>query len=596
ALQAFEQALARVPDHVRALRGLPRALERLGRLDEAVAAWQRAARSLPADERGEATSAVGALLSGPLADPERALLHYQTAAEQDPGDPRWLDAAFELLIRLGRHAAAAALGPRRLERVRDPARRAAIAAEIGRLHLDPLHAPGDARAWLERAVADGIEDGDVHLALAEAASRTGDAAGRTEHLERAMELGAEIPAWSELDLDGAGGAPTLDVLRRSADERPDDGAALDALATALAARGEHAEQVAVLERRAALASIEPAERAELWFEIGEIRAERLRDFVSAAEAYRLAIATDPERGLGSDALEGVLRALGRLGELAGAFEPLLSAAAPARRAALLCRLGHCALECGDVADAIARFEAALDAGPGSARALAGLARAADAATDAPLRLRAWARESASCEPERLAQLGRDALALALASDAPDAALAVVARWAERAPSRESYEALAAALEEAGRTEELADALAALDPHLTGSARAANRRRLGYLHAAEGRSEEAAAAWREALRHDPDDLASFEALAAAYAEAECDADLCALVEARDGAAIPSPRVAALYGCALERLGRVDDALVALGDGAARGGASDEALAAFERVARRAGAPAALVEAL
>lgn len=561
AVRAFERALALAPGDARGLAGYARALERVGRAADAVEAWQAALPSLPAAGREAA-----------------------------------LDALFSLLVQLERFESAVALADERMAAAATPRRRADVANEVGRLYLDRLGDPAAARHWFERA-AEGSDDGSVYLALAEAAGRSGDPASRTYYLERAMELGAEIPAWSDLGLeDAAGDAVSLDPLRRAVAERPDDGDALEALAAVLAARGEHRERVELLARRAELEDVEPAERAELWFEIGEIRREQLHDAAGAAEAYARALVAHPERALGSDALEATLRELDRLEELAPAFEPVLAAAPPARRVALECRLAAVDLERGDPVAAAARFRAALALDPASARARAGLARAADAAGDDAALFAAWLGEASDCDAVRLAALGREALRRALACDEPELALPILRLWVERAPGREARDALATLLGETGRSDELAAVLHALDADLTGPERAASRRRLGYLHAAEGRGEEAIAAWREALRWDPSDLASLDALAGALAEAGRDADLIALGDAR-GAELPrSPRTDALLAFALERAGRIDEAAARLPSVAASAATDEETLAACERIARASGATALLADVL
>jgi len=596
AIQSFERALDFRADEPRALAGLARGLESAGRLNEAVAAWERAATRRSGAARSDAIRALGALLAGPLADGERALQHFQRACDEEPGAAEWLEALFALLVKLERFEAAAALGARRLDCNTDPGQRVAIALETGRIHLDRLAAPAEARVWFERA-AESSQDGTAHLALAEAAGRLGDAGDRAYHLERAMELGAEIPAWSDLGLgDPSDTAASLEAVRSAASERPDDANALEALAAALAESGRHAERIEVLERRAALPATEADERAELWLEIGEIHEHQLDDAHAAALAYRHALEADPERALGDGALETVLRRIDRLGELADALAPAIAAAAPPRRSALLCRLGAIDLERGDDTAAAERFALALRSDPNSARARSGLLRAAEAIGDDKTIFDLYAREATRCDLERLAELGREALRRSATSDDPDAAVLVVQRWAERAGTREAQEALVALFEESGRTEELVAALEQLDGALDGAERAANRRRLGYLHAAEGRLDDAIDAWREALRHDAGDLASLEALAEALVESHREGELLALCDALGDDVLLAPHVEVLRARALERAGRLSEAAARFRALRAAGAVDDESLAGLERTARALGDPASLSDAL
>lgn len=592
-VDAFERALGATPDEPRALANMADALERAGRADAAAATWERLIAATTGAGRDAAVEALARLSAGPLGDPDRALALLRHESESTPSEARWIEARFALLRDLGRHAEAVALGPERIARCNDPRTRAAIALEIGRLHLDVLGAPREAREWLERAT-EASEDGAAFLALAEAAGRTGDASSRTYYLERAMELGAEIPAWSDLGLDD--GATDLGALRQRVEERPGDADAVESLAAALAARGEDRERVAVLSRHAEHGALDPAERAELWLEIGEIHGDRLHDATAAAAAYRRAIAVDPERALGADALETSLRHLGRLHELADAFAPILEVASPARRVSFLCRLGAADLERSDPGAAAAHFEAALAIDPDSERAHDGVRRVADAGGDDASLLALWVREAGSAPLDRLATWGAEALARALRSGDPERALPVVEQWSTRADTREAHEARITLLEECGRTEELARALDALAPHLEAPARAGNRRRLGYLHAAEGRSDAAIAAWREALALDPADLASLGAVAEALAEGTRDAELIELYEAHRATAIHAPHVDTLYALALARVGRHADAAQRLATLVASGAADAAALAAFEDNARIRGDDAALADAL
>ena len=584
AIVSFEAALALTPDAPHALLGLARAYESAGRLNQAVEAWERATERCIGADRSVAIRALGEVLIGALGDGERALQHFQRACEEEPQNAEWLDALFAVLLKLERFEAAAALGSRRIESSADSARRATVAIEIGRIHLDRLAAPAEARGWFTRAV-EWCNDGTAHLAIAEAAARLGDDGDCAYHLERAMELGAEIPAWSNRGFgDPNETAASLDTLRQIAASRPDDADALESLAAALGESGHHAERIEVLERRAALAATEAAERAELWLEIGEIHDRQRGDAAAAAQAYRLAIDADPERALGEDALETVLRRAGRLDELGAALAGAIEAAAPARRAAMLCRLGAIDLERADAASALERFALALRADPKSERARSGLLRAAEATGDDKTLFDLYAREATRCDLDRLAELGREALRRSATSDDPDAAVLVVQRWAERSGSRESQEALVALFEETGRTEELVGALEQLETRLDGGERAANRRRLGYLHAAEGRLEDAIGAWREALRHDAGDLASLEALAEALAESQRDTELLALCDAHGSDGLLAPHVELLRAGALERAGRVPEAALRYRALHAAGVVDDESLAGLERTAR------------
>ncbi|HEY8495261.1 MAG TPA: tetratricopeptide repeat protein, partial [Myxococcota bacterium] len=258
AVEAFEQALAADAGSRRAWLGIGEALEAAGRIEDAVERWEQALSFALRDGREQviAWRRLGRLLGETLGDPARALAVYETAHRAAPEEPEWLEAMAGALRALGRVDALVSLAERRLAAAPDARARAAVALDTGRTLLARGGDPRAARAWLERAV-ELCESGEAHLALAEAAGRAGDAAGRTWHLERAMELGAEIPSWSELGLGGeppeAPSASSLDGLRRAVAERPDDPDALAALESALEAGPHELERVELLERLVALA-------------------------------------------------------------------------------------------------------------------------------------------------------------------------------------------------------------------------------------------------------------------------------------------------------------------------------------------------------
>src|SRR5690606_35685697 len=235
-------------------------------------------------------------------------------------EAEWLEAMAGALRALGRGEALPALAERRLALAADAATRAAIALDTGRALLASGADPAAARHWLERA-AELREDGETHLALAEAAGRAGDARGRTWHLERAMELGAEIPSWSDLGLGGEAPEPPaaslLDRLRRAAADAPDDPDALAALADALEAGGHDLERVELLERMAALA-VEPAERIEHLLHLGALH-ETLDDLAAAAASYEMAFDADPAGERALAALDRTLRKLERREALAAHY-------------------------------------------------------------------------------------------------------------------------------------------------------------------------------------------------------------------------------------------------------------------------------------
>jgi tetratricopeptide (TPR) repeat protein len=607
AVQAFECARAADADSQRAWLGLGEALEADGRFEDAIECWQQALDGpLKAEsERATAQRALGRLLLDEQRDPAGALRVYEAAHAAFPEQEEWLESITEALRALGRDEEVVALADRRLRLARNPRARAAIALEAGRILLDVTNDPGGARSWLQRAADLRDEDGEIQLALAEAASRLGDTAGRTWHLERAMELGAEIPSWSDL---GLGGDPPdgpdearLAALRRKADERPANPETLAALADALAVGSHDQERAELLEQMAALATV-PAERQQHLLALGDLYETRLDDAAAAAASYRMAFDLDPAHPVAFAALERVLRKLERNEELALVLDRAAAAAPPARRAELLCAAAELGLARGaEPRSALERFEAALDADARYARAYAGAARAAARTGDEDALLSVLLREAGQAGAERLATLAPELLHRLDEAGRVEEAVPVLRRHVELAPTcRSALEALARTLEDLGDTEELSHVLGRLDALLTGADRGANQRRLGWLHAVEGRLEAAISAWRAAVRHDPSDAASLEALLDAFAETDRSEDALALLDALAERGIDATRgsrsVAMHRARALERGGRFAEAATAWRARHHEGDRSEELFEAWERCARRAGDAEALVDAL
>jgi tetratricopeptide (TPR) repeat protein len=90
ALDLYERALERAPDHLHALRGVAASLHLLGRHDDALAVYDEAIRRDP--EFGAAYANRG-ILNDRMGRHQEALLDYQRALLLDPGladGPHWL--------------------------------------------------------------------------------------------------------------------------------------------------------------------------------------------------------------------------------------------------------------------------------------------------------------------------------------------------------------------------------------------------------------------------------------------------------------------------------------------------------------------------
>lgn len=526
AIAQFEHALAEVPDQEDALVGLARALEELGRLPEAAETWQRVVERVRGPDRAPALVARARLLEA-LGRGDKAPELYRAALQEDPRHREAVDALAELAAAGERWEELASLLEQRFDLAAGAIRRAAIALDAGRLHLDRLGDLAAARRWFSRALELFPDDPSVHLALGEVERRAGRPDVQARHLERALDLAEDDDGSPEVLLQAArssaeSGDPeaALAQYRRAAQQVPESRAALDCLDQALVGAGRDAERVDVLERRAALADAQPEQQAAALVELGRIHDEHIGDLHAARDAYERARRAHPARPGLAAALDRVLVKLGDWEGRRRLLEDAVASAPAAEQPELYVTLGEMLFEReGDSAAASRAFDRALALEPGSPRALAGLARVAAASGDEDSLLRTYEREvSITRDRERLAALAREIVRVCEARGSPERALPSVEWWVRTAPGESApLQELARLQEELGRTDELVETLQRLDAVLSGPERAGVRRRLGFLHAAEGWTSQAIDAWFGALELDPNDPRVLEALGHALAE-------------------------------------------------------------------------------
>ncbi len=589
AVEAYEAVIRDEPRNATAFLGRARALEAAQLYEEAVRAWEEAIHSLEDEAQGEAYRSLLEFLRSREAGFNRAVEVCWRAHGERGGEAEWIEALAELLAKQGRWEELAALSEERLARASSPRGRAAIAVEVGNLFAERFDDCVAARRWFARA-AEWYESSELHLALADLAARESDESARASHLTRAMELGGELPSSVPAPAGGIAEAvdasPSLVALRERAQANPEDTRVVKALCEALETQGRYAELVTWLERRVALAHDRSDERAQLLERIGEIRERELDDRDGAEDAYQMCFTIDPSRATVVAALRRVLDRVERAPELAEILERAAEAADPEARVALWVALGELRLGVSQIDEALSAFHKALELEPEDPAALTGLRAAAERCEDAASRLRALESEVAIADAERMATIAPEIARLCRERDQIERALPALRRFAQSdATGRDALELLADTLADAGHTDELVLTLEELDGRLEGAARACNRRRLGYLHAAEGRPELAIQAWRGALEADPKNPGAAEALVEAVAEYGRPAEL---LEVLDKFWRPpetrSCRVALLHANALEAVGDLQPALAAYRELWQAHPNEAEAQAGCERVAR------------
>jgi tetratricopeptide (TPR) repeat protein len=247
--------------------------------------------------------------------------------------------------------------------------RGALGAAGAALRACPSHT--EARDRCERLAAASGAEGELFEILTAAAARASEAG-----LERSLRLRAAQVAEERLGkLEDA-----QRELERCRALVPGDPQVLAAL-TRLALWAERWREAAELLSARALAA-EPAERAALWAERGDVLLSHGEDPAGAAESFREALGTLPAGVAANDPgrielLQRLAGALDRAGD-APALEKVLEelsglARDPAEQAKLALRRGRLLQgQLGDRKGALEHFRAALAARPGDAEAVAGL--------------------------------------------------------------------------------------------------------------------------------------------------------------------------------------------------------------------------------
>ncbi len=327
ALNAFREAVERVPDHPAARQALIELLDRdatrEGALDvleplaeargddqELIALYER--RLELRDDRAERAHwlrKIAEVSSERLDDPSRAVAALGRALREDPSPGAALDdleriASAGGLSGSGAQEIEAALGGAEPDAARELALRAA------RLY-EEAGDPAAAERLYRRVLEQDPENTDALQALEGLYRAARDAVRLAEVLQRraAVDLDPQLRRGRLLEAarlheargDIAVAVAALQTLR-AADE--EDVEALQELARLYEVLGQPRELDGVLAQQARLVE-DPAQRARLWARVGELRLGILDDADGAAEAYREALDGAPDDAMALSALEAI---------------------------------------------------------------------------------------------------------------------------------------------------------------------------------------------------------------------------------------------------------------------------------------------------
>jgi cellulose synthase operon protein C len=461
ASEAHEDALHALPGYAPSVRALER-LHAAGGRREARAQLLRAALADPASaDRAERLLTVARLAADGLGDAAAALEAADALGEAVPehpaalllelrlaGDPsRRVHARGGLTAVADAPSAAALLAAAAVDLRGAAGRRAALARAASLDPSDPALAPEEERR---------LREGGAPAALAAfCEARAGDASDRATRASWAVRAGE---AWERA------GAPdrALAAFQAALEASPSHLPALRAARALLARRGDWGGVRATLQVEGA-ALQDPHEAAAAWLEASAIAEARFADREGAAADCRHAAERDPASAAALARLEGLVAAAdGGAREVAALLEARARAERdPARASGAWLSAARAELRGGERDAALAALDRALEAAPGSARALelrarlrAEAGRSADALEDLEACLAAGGDAGA--------RVGLHLEAAALLHDAlgdPARALPHVEAALDLAPERaEALERLARIHRSVGRSAAAAAAL------------------------------------------------------------------------------------------------------------------------------------------
>jgi len=546
-----------------------------GDLEDALAAWLRAAESMGDDQAAaQILTGAAALAEERLGRPDEAAALAMRAFRRCPAEGLARALAWRHAERLDRSEDLAEVLAAEGREAAEPRAAALALLQLARLELSRGR-PERAQEALAEARVRAPEDPAVLAELV----RSAEAREAWAELADALQAQLALPGMPPSEV-AATRIRLAEILEQRL-ERPDEAgqsyrgalAAEPRNRQALAALGRHhaarGEWESVLETFLAErdAADDPRDRAQRCFKAGELLEERLGRPEEAAQQYGQALALDPTLLSAARAQERVLERLGRIGELADVLERELRATSePAQGLALLFRLARLREDrLGDLAGAADCYRRALGVEPSHVLAHRSLALVLE--RGGPSHELAEALEAAAGALD-----GRESVTLFTRAGEVREQLADEARAAadwERALAIDpahlpALRGLGRLCTRAGRWEELVDmGRAEAEAHPSPESAAALLVRIGeILETRLDRPGEAAAAYREALDLSPAHQGALRSMARLHrARGELE-PLVQVLRAEAAARAPAGRAVYLFEAGeIEERGRGDLAAAA-----------------------------------
>ncbi len=522
AIAMFKRALDEHPTQIDALEGSARAYAAAGQIARAADAWDQVIELLRGPARAIALVARARLAEDSLREVALAAEFYRRALTDDPNNLAALEAVAGQAEADRNWTLLADLQERRFELTPEAEGKARIAMEMGEVQWKYLSSPAAAKLWLDRATSLDPNNRKIVAALADLARDSGDDAALIQHLERIADLSrgpTPVSVLLELSTLYSDLGDTDRAYRNLAlafEFDPDNDLVGEAFSEILSRLGRDEELVEVLEQRASTPNMDGAARATVLADLGALWEGRLDDADAACSAYRRAFEADPTTPGVASALERLYRKTEDWVSLRSFLEYAGGNAPPDERTRYLCslaRLLHEKFAAPEQATQV--LESVLAMEPDSVAALRGLQHLATATGDEDTVIRAYEAEAAiALNAERIAFLVGELVPRLEARGEPEMALRWIERWVEVCPGdREAFATSARLREELGQDAPLVADLERLAELVTEREKAEVQRRIGNLHADNGRADESIAAYQAAVESDPDDEHTLEALAA-----------------------------------------------------------------------------------
>jgi len=375
----FKDAVAVLPGEAEPLHHLGRVAEKLGRMQEALAAYQRAielAGNAPADAKvrwaaHRSHHALAKLYRTRLGDPARAREHLEAALLLEPNDLAAIDELLPYFRATGRARELAQALERAAGAAEDTAKRAALWAEAGELYRGRLGQPEKA----EQLLSSALELDPRHrvalegmLALAEARRDGGQLCRCLKTLaELAGEPSERISYYRRLSVAAKELAFDFDLAAEALKQllrlEPDDLSAVGELCAVQRKRADVNGLAAALERRAQIAEARGDHRLAggALRELGQVLEVRLGRLGEALVALEKAARLAPDASVLTDLADLCLRCE-RPSHARRALEDVLSLlprnAAPERIAEIRFRLGQACELLGERDAAVTNYQQA----------------------------------------------------------------------------------------------------------------------------------------------------------------------------------------------------------------------------------------------